>query len=227
MKKQVIVHFDVDGTLAEWKDLVPDVKKMLIKLGHDTNSIEQVMQVPEIVNEQVRKIISAPGYFYNLAPYENVTRFAALLVKKGYEVRINSCAIGRKAISDKSFWLSDFLPEVKNTAKHTRYVFVEDGRGDKKAEYIEDLKDPDTVHILIDDHTPNLIGFEECLQKAKANGCAIKMLNGINGKQFRWQGDLLSNDMSPKELFDAFKEIEERILANLEKEEPDMELEER
>lgn len=227
MKKQVIVHFDVDGTLAEWKDLVPDVKKMLIKLGHDTNTIEEVMKVPEIVNEQIMKILKTPGYFYNLNPYENTVAFAALLVKKGYEVRINSCAIGKKAIQDKSFWLRDFLPEVKNTNKKTRYVFVEDGQGTKKAEYIEDLKDPNTVHILIDDHTPNLMGFEDCLKKAGANGCAIKMLNGINGKQFRWQGDLLSNDMTPEELFDAFKEIEERVLTDLEKEEVQEEYEER
>ena len=210
--KTIIIHFDMDGTLAEWKDLIPDIKKMLIKEGHDIQSIEDIMQTKETITEKINTLIRRPGYFYDLMPYQNVVDFAKLLIKQGYDVRICSCAPTKRAISDKKFWLEDFIPEIKNTKYHAGYLFIEDGQGKDKALKISDLNSEDTFHVLIDDHTPNCVGFTEALLARGAYGCAIKMFNEVNGKNGRWQGDSLSNNMNPEQMCRQFEKIIEKNL---------------
>ena len=62
---------------------------------------------------------------------------------------------------------------------------------------------------MIDDHTPNLIGFEKGLIEHNGHGFGIKMFNELNGKHGVWQKATLSNDMSVSELMKAFKGYEE------------------
>ena len=65
----------------------------------------------------------------------------------------------------------------------------------------------DNYHVLIDDHTPNCLAFQAQLEEFGLNGCSIKMLNEINGKNGVWKGNTLSNDMDPKDMLHEFEEM--------------------
>lgn len=186
--KDIVIHFDMDGTLCEWKDLIPDIREYLKKEGNSLSDIEDIMSLPGTIEEYTRKIILTPSYYYDLKPYECVVGLAKELVHEGYDVRVLSCYPSHQAYLDKKFWLNNFLPEV------IKAVFVPDGEGDRKIEHIGDIGDNGKMHILIDDHTDNLISFEEGLMKHNANGFAIKMMNDINGKNGVWQGRTLFFD---------------------------------
>lgn len=202
---RTVVHIDMDGTLAEWKDLIPDIKRMLYEEGTNIKDIEDIIKLPETIKKYTTKIIRQPSYYYDLMPYENVLQFAKELIHEGYDVRISSCYPTKQAYQDKQFWLSDFLPEVPKDKRN----LIPDGEGDKKIEYIADIDNPKTIHILIDDHTPNLIGFEKGLIEHNGHGFGIKMFNELNGRHGVWQKATLSNDMSVSELMKAFKGYEE------------------
>ena len=72
-----------------------------------------------------------------------------------------------------------------------------------KAEFVETMlhRKLGKMDILVDDHTPNLTRWET------AGGTGIKWLNGINGKNGRFEGIRLG---SVEELKAAFDEIADR-----------------
>ena len=221
-RQKMVVHFDFDGTLAEWKDLLPRVRETLLSSGSSLSDIEDVIDSPEKMKEEVYKILHTSNYYYELEPYENVTGFAKLLNDEGYAPRVLSCVISEEAKEDKTFWLEDFCPTVfggmrlhdGDIAKDDRVyvgkrrIFVPDEDRDRKFSYIPDIKKEGLIHVLIDDHSPNLFAFEKACRENGVRGCGIKMLNGVNGKGKTWQGYFLDKDMSPSEMMDIFKDIE-------------------
>ena len=217
-----VIHFDFDGTLAEWRDLIPEVKERLFRAGNSLESIEDVIDMPEKLNKEIYKILNEPGYYYNLMPYENVTGFARELYLRHRDVRLLSCVISEEAMKDKDFWLEDFCPEVFGVGEDIvknmndkRRIYVPDEDREKKFAYIPDIRDKNKLHVLIDDHTPNLIAFEKECKKHGVNGFGIKMFNGINGKHGRWNGFTLSSDMSPVTMREEFDKADlfARLLA--------------
>ena len=214
-KPKVVVHFDYDGTLAEWKDLIPEIKRRFIAAGNSMESIEDVITDTQKIKEEVYKIINEPGYYYDLMPYENVVGFARELSDTGYDTRLLSCIVSEEAKEDKEFWINDFCAGIFGGTKENpelyrpyKRIYVPDELRAEKFAHIPDISDKNKIHILIDDHTPNCIAFESACKGCDVNGFAIKMFNDINGTHGRWQGFSLSNDMSPKEIMEEFKTIE-------------------
>ena len=245
--KNIIVHMDMDGTMAEWKDLIPSVKRILMKEVERISDVEDLLQIPEVVNQKVMEILKSPGYYYDLMPYQNVVDFTSLLKRKNYDLRVNSCYISKDAKRDKKYWLEDFT-EIKNTSQKPRYIFTPNGYGHLKLFYVSEIRqiietfrpedsnmsyeelldytvlsdnetmyenvkrliqetNKDNYHVLIDDHTPNCLAFQAQLEEFGLNGCSIKMLNEINGKNGVWKGNTLSNDMDPKDMLHEFEEM--------------------
>lgn len=63
------VFFDLDGTLAEWKEI-------------QLNLSEEEQTDLKVIQAKLRQILLTPGYFKDLAPYQNVVTFANMLESK-------------------------------------------------------------------------------------------------------------------------------------------------
>lgn len=133
MKKRKI-YFDMDGTLAEWKNIHVEV----------TNA-----ETATCVKEEVYKVLKQKGYYYNLKPYEKMLDAVKQILRSNeMEVFILSCVIpGCSARNDKLAWLRKYLPQMDE--KHI--IFVPDG--EDKSLFVEDISYHD---ILVDDYTKNL-----------------------------------------------------------------------
>jgi len=120
-----------------------------------------------------------PGYYLRLAPTELAGYVNNLAVEETDEVYISSgCHPQSTAMVEKDQWNDDYVPNVDRA--HRLYVPY----GESKASFAEAvLQRPLTRDdILVDDHTPNLIQWEE------AGGTGIKWLNTINGLHGRFKG---------------------------------------
>ena len=130
--------------------------------------------------------VASNGYFRNLDP----TSFVSLplwLEGVGFEVRIRSAVYqDNHSAADKEAWLKkyglgelprDFIPYGTPKSKSMRY----DGK----------------IHILIDDHTPNLVDWENNVYF----GTGVKFMNHVNGKHGRWQGRRISEEMTAMQMF--------------------------
>lgn len=116
------------------------------------------------------------GYFRSLKPQKNVCSLLHSLMLAGKEVYVLSAVLGTQQEKEKRDWLFDnriWLPQ-----NHILFVPC----GTNKASCINVSKDT----ILIDDHTPNLLGWQS------AGGTGVKVLNGINGRHGRWKGKAIS-----------------------------------
>lgn len=112
------------------------------------------------------------GYFRTLAPTEVANYANKLVGNANADVYSLSAYITESfAHDEKNEWMDEYTPNID----HEHRIFVPNGLC--KADFvIEALNRPLTKNdVLIDDHTPNLISWEE------AGGMAIKWLNGING----------------------------------------------
>lgn len=164
-KKRLFV--DMDGTLAEWRCLELFV-----------DNFEDSQNVQRLINEK----LSAPDYFYNLLPHENVVEAVKEIVKfhPEIDVYILSAVISEDARDQKNRWMEKYLPEIGSENR----IFTKSGTS--KRDYIEG--NMDLGDFLFDDHSPNLTDW--C-----PPGSGIKLLNGINRKnpgESRWKSNAVS-----------------------------------
>ncbi|RHQ02944.1 hypothetical protein DW993_16555 [Clostridium sp. AM51-4] len=167
LKSDMRVYFDMDGTIAKWRD------------------------VPV---EESRK----PGYYTDLEPETELLDFLGAALKADENMNIlSSYYTDTRALLEKKKWLDKYLPGISSS--HCLFVPY----GENKAEFVETMlhRKLGKMDILVDDHTPNLKRWET------AGGTGVKWLNGINGKNGRFEGIRVG---SVKELKAAFDEIEDR-----------------
>ena len=102
-----------------------------------------------------------------------------------------------RALLEKKKWLDKYLPGISSS----HCLFVPYGKN--KAEFVETMlhRKLGKMDILVDDHTPNLTRWET------AGGTGVKWLNGINGKNGRFEGIRVG---SVEKLKAAFNEIGDR-----------------
>lgn len=122
------------------------------------------------------------GFYENLLPNNNLLNGIKKLINEGKDIYILSSFLNGSeyALAEKNIWLDKYLPELPKDKR----IFV--NYGDNKTIYI-----PNGItknDYLIDDHTKNLIDWEE------SGGTGIKFLNGINHKKGRWQKLMLKED---------------------------------
>ena len=126
------------------------------------------------------KQLHSKGYFANLESTPLLPVIKRLL-DAGFDVRIRSSIYDDVAACDKRKWLND------HGLQGIPHVFIPYGTP-KSSTLPQDGK----IHILIDDHSPNLFDW---VQNVK-NGVAIKYRNHINCKNGTWRGWRLDERMS-------------------------------
>lgn len=110
------------------------------------------------------------GYFLNREPEEDLCFLAGLLSGGIESYILTACMAGSDyLIPEKKIWIKKEIPMLRH-----RILFVPCGVS--KADFVRDMfrEDLCTEDILIDDHSPNLIKWEE------AGGQGVKWINGIN-----------------------------------------------
>lgn len=133
--------------------------------------------------------VATKGYFTNCAPEKTVIEAANLLIEGGYEVHILSSVFqDNHSKDDKKEWLERYLPNLP--AENMHFVAY----GHSKDEFVN----PGEKDVLIDDFTPNLLGW---------TGRGIKMYNGINGSKGRWRGYSVHSSMHEDILYNQIAAI--------------------
>ncbi len=184
---------DMDGTLAEWRNIHVDMK-----------DFETAADVQKKVNE----ILTKPGYYRTLAPHKNVVDTVRDIIKEGkIEVYVLSCVIlsdkPDSPTKQKEDWLSKHLPEIDE--KHRIFV----PNGENKFEYALNYLIQLGEHTLgqgdylLDDYTKNLNDW----YKKSAGTYGIKLLNNVNSSKGTWKGAQVAYDS-----LDMKQTIEEIIL---------------
>ena len=110
------------------------------------------------------------GYFLNREPEEYLCFLAGLLSGGIESYILTACMAGSDyLIPEKKIWVKKEIPALRH-----RILFVPCGVS--KADFVRDMFGEDlcTEDILIDDHSPNLIKWEE------AGGLGVKWINEIN-----------------------------------------------
>lgn len=119
------------------------------------------------------------GYFMDLKPSE-IVHVLSGLQKEGLEIHVLSAYLSESpyALAEKVKWCDTHIPQVAKEHRH----FVPCGTD--KAAYIEGLfgRPLKEDMILVDDHTPNLIPWQQ------RGGVGIKWINHINGMGGTWTG---------------------------------------
>ena len=130
------------------------------------------------------------GYFLNLKPMRNVLAGITYFINDHPEIDVYvlSAYLGgsKWALQEKSMWLNRNFPELEE--EHQLFV--------KCGEYKSSVPSDDEEAFLLDDHSPNLLDWEN------AGHFGIKLLNGINGKGRKWKGKCLDSSLSPKDFSD-------------------------
>lgn len=173
---------DMDGTLAEWRNIVLKVENYEQK---------------DTVLKKLNALLLSPGYFISLEPHRNVVNAIRQLIQEGYEVFILTCVIEKNSEpnpkTEKIDWLSKYVPEINKN----HIIFVPDG--ENKTKYI-----PGGVQkgdITLDDYSPKLRDFE------KAGGVGIKLLNEVNESTGSWRGNTISMSESSEKIAEDLKSI--------------------
>ena len=126
------------------------------------------------------------GYFFNLRPHENVIEGLKIFKENNPDVVISvlSCVLEDrpKAAEEKVEWLKKYCPFLMNSM-----YFVPCGT-DKSV-----FTGKRGENFLLDDHSPNLLKFEN-----GGNNHGIKLLNGINGQGIKWHGKTIQSDLDAK-----------------------------
>ena len=124
------------------------------------------------------------GYFETLEPQmPAVNAFRKLMETE--DIYVLSCYLSDSeyALAEKKRWVKKYLPGAQ-------CIFVPCGI--QKADAILERTGiaVNSNDILIDDHSPNVIDWDE------KGGTAIKYLNGINGSGQKWKGRCVVGDFS-------------------------------
>ena len=129
-----------------------------------------------------------PGYFLRREVCVPMVRTIQKMITKGHDVRILSSIYNERAMLEKKLWLKKFA-NLDIDAVFVPY-------GEDKNNYIH--AEANELHVLIDDHTPNLNVWSR-------TGLGIKFLNGINGTgkngKSSWKGAIISERMSPEVMY--------------------------
>lgn len=128
-------------------------------------------------------------FFYSLPTYKNTLEAVILFMRKHPDIE---CATLSSAMSEnpgtipgKNHWLDQKIPADIRFGR----IFTEYGR--PKSDFIKGgISSSD---YLLDDHSPNLIQWEE------AGGTGIKVLNQINGSGIKWKKQSISYLDKPQE----------------------------
>lgn len=184
---------DMDGTLAEWRNIHIDVE-----------DFESSTDVQKKVNE----ILTKPGYYRTLAPHKNVVDTIRDIIKENkIEVYVLSCVIlsdkPDSPVVQKETWLAEYLPEIDK--EHQIFVPNGDNKFRYAWHYLKSLGERTLGpgDYLLDDYTKNL---NEWYNK-RAGTYGIKLLNNLNSSKGTWKGAQVAYD-SP----DMKQTIEEIML---------------
>jgi 5'(3')-deoxyribonucleotidase len=172
---------DMDGTLAEWRNIKLDIDAYEGKDG---------------AFAKINEILSTPGYFRSLKPHKNVVEAVQKIIASGeMEVYVLSCVLPDGPSSpqaEKEAWLDEYLPEIDGAHR----IFVPDGQ-DKKYFVPGGVKKED---YLLDDYTGNLVKWSKV-------GTGIKLLNNVNSNYHTWRGSRVSFEGEPFEIAEAIRKI--------------------
>lgn len=188
MNSQSIRLFvDLDGTLAEWRQLHIDLSQY-----EDATSVHDV----------VSQIIRQPGYYRSLTPYKHVVEAIRYICQCMPQIEVYSLSCypdNCNALAEKDEWIDKFIPEIDKEHR----IFVPDGQPKKL--YVPDkIRDND---FLLDDYTQNLLAWNP--------GQGIKLYNGLNGNNRTWKGNALNYNSNPTKLVNHLSDIilnNERII---------------
>ena len=179
--EKIRLFLDMDGTLAEWRDL-----SIHIKSPEDIQNMQ----------EKIYSIINKPGYYYTLKPYIYVVDAINHIISNNPEIEVfilSAVLPNGHAEKEKNAWLDKYLPNIDK--KHR--IFVHDGE-DKKKSVPDGLRKSD---FLLDDYTHNLSLWSPY-------GQGIKILNGMNNTKGTWAGKMVHRE-SPTLLNDILSIINE------------------
>ncbi len=163
---------DMDGTLAEWRNIN-------ITVEH----IEECYKA-DFFKKKLDEILYTPHYFGTLKPHTKVVDAIKKIIDENeIEVFVLSCVIpdkdGQSPLKDKNDWLDKYIPEIDSQHR----IFVPDGL-DKKDYIPNGIKCTDA---LLDDYTKNLMKFSKAAK-------AIKLSNEINSRYGTWYGNRVAYD---------------------------------
>lgn len=141
-------------------------------------------------------------FFEKLNPFNNLI-VALYLIKYKYGKKVKICSLSAvenikrnsNYVTSKNNWLDRYANFVD------KRIFSLCGR--KKTEFVKNICKKD---ILLDDHTPNLIDWEE------NGGYGIKVKNNINCSKKKWNGEIIYNQDSISEIVSKLDEIIQRKL---------------
>jgi len=125
-----------------------------------------------------------PGFFENLKPMENVIKGIEIFARSHPDINLYvlSAIMTEYAKTEKENWIEMYCPFLKDIEKY----FIPFGCD--KGKYVGD-----GINFLLDDHSPNLISFEQ-----KDNNHAIKLLNGKNGLGKKWTKAKIDGSLKPE-----------------------------
>lgn len=131
------------------------------------------------------------GYFRTLRPYQNVLEAVKLLTAQTPNVFVLSVYMteSQYALKEKNEWVSQYLPEIDKAHR----LFVPQGVS-KPAFVEESIGRISKEFVLLDDYTVNLVQWRD------AGGTAVKLRNGINGRNGIWKGSSVSRCAQPDEI---------------------------
>lgn len=118
MLDKKIICFDMDGTLAEWRDLHLDFKS-------DESA--------KSAQEKVYEILMQPNYYKSLNPYENVVALCKESLQNKEDVYLLSCYIKNSPCKqEKIEWKNKYIPDLSDG----HCILVPDGLGHCKFDYV-------------------------------------------------------------------------------------------
>ncbi len=130
------------------------------------------------------------GYYSSLPEMSAMVEVVKCLKKnRHFRVVFLTCVVSEDAQKEKMYWLKKVFGNVSDKD----VIFVP--FGENKADYIVSKK----TDILLDDHTPNCLSW---------SGKAIKVMNGINGKNGRWTGPKVYADDRPQYILRTIEKID-------------------
>lgn len=183
-KEIIKLYWDLDGVCAKWNTKA---------------SIEDTYM---------------PGYFANRAYQWNVIWAMYQIAHEHPEIEVNILShyyMNGCALADKQTWCNymDNVCTVSYPNANIGRIFVPYGL----SKYLFINQKENTVNILIDDYTKNLLewnnaGREASNIEANAQFAGIKFLNGINHTRRTWVGAMISHTDTTEEII---KKIEEYI----------------
>lgn len=113
------------------------------------------------------------GYFLNREAEEDLCNIAELFSKKFESYILTACMAGSDyLIPEKKLWIERFIPGLSK-----RILFVPCGVS--KSQFVSDVfhRDLSNMDMLIDDHSPNLLQWQD------DGGTGIKWCNAINNSK--------------------------------------------